>query len=386
MSKTSYTFNVLQATAAVASLAIIMWSLGFPTLQFAQAANVTNFSNTMTDSAPGVVSDHTIEFVTPTGVAAGETIVLTFDATFADIATLDFGDLDLNIDGTDATLAATAAGATWGAVTSATDITFTSGTGTVGAGETVIIEIGLNADAGDTQITNPGKVEPTPGQADSYPINLTAGSADSGETRVAIVEGVTVTATVDTIFTFSVTGIGAGQTVTGEGNGLEETGGATTATEIPFGELEAGTASTAAQGLEVQTNAANGFSVTVAVDQQLTSSTGADINGFADGSFVSTPAVWAEPTPVLGQDNTYGHWAISTRDATLLSGLNFADGANFVSASTTPVEVFHNDGPSDGSVAGTGQTTVVYRVQTTELQEAADDYTATLTYVATPVF
>lgn len=380
MSRTKYAFTVLQATALVASLAIIMWSLGFPTLQFAQAANVTTFSNTLTDSAPSVVSDHTIEFVTPTGVAAGETITLTFDAAFTGISALDFADLDLNINGVEATLAAAPSGATWGATTSATGITFTSDTGTVGAGQEVIIQIGLNADGGDTQITNPA----TAGV--SYEINVSAGADDSGETRVAIVDAVTVTATVDTIFTFTVTGTAAGTDV----NGVlgDETGGPTTATTIPFGELEADTASTAAQSLEVSTNAANGFVVTVAVDQQLTSSNGADIDGFADGAFTSTPAAWAPPGGSLGAENEAGHWGLSSNDTTLTSGLTdlYSGGANFVSASTTPVEVFRHDGPADATVAGQGTADVLFKIEITALQEAADDYTATLTYVATPVF
>ncbi len=379
MSRNNYAFSVLQATALVASLAIIMWSLGFPTLQFAQAANVTTFSNTLTDSAPSVVSDHTIEFVTPTGVAAGETITLTFDAAFTGIAALDEGDLDLNINGSDVTLAAAPSGATWGATTSATGITFTSGTGTVGAGQEVIIQIGLNADSGVNQITNPATA------GISYEINVTAGSVDSGETRVAIVDAVTVTATVDTIFTFTVSGIAGGDVTT---IGSDPVGKTSTATEIPFGELVADNATTAAQSLTVSTNAANGFVVTVAADQQLTSSNGADIDGFADGDFTSTPAPWASPSGSLGAENEAGHWALTSSDDTLTAGLSdlYSGGVNFVSASTTPVEVFRHDGPADATNPGEGTAEVLYKIEVTSLQEAADDYTATLTYVATPVF
>jgi hypothetical protein len=64
----------------------------------------------------------------------------------------------------------------------------------------------------------------------------------------------------------------------------------------------------------------------------------------------------------------------------------YSGGDNFVSASTTPVEVFRHDGPTDGSVAGEGTAQVIYKQEISALQEAANDYTATLTYVATPVF
>jgi hypothetical protein len=381
MSRNNYAFSVLQATALVASLAIILWSLGFPTLQFAQAANVTTFSNTLSDSAPSVVSDHTIEFVTPTGVAAAETIVLTFDANFTDIAGLDDGDVDLNINGGDTLVGATPSGATWGATFTATTITFTSGTGTVSPGDAVVIQVGLNADGGANQISNPV----TAGA--SYPISVSVASdADTGETRVAIIEAVTVTATVDTIFTFTVAGTSAGTDVNGVGG--DETGGVTTATGIPFGKLEADTASTAAQALTVSTNAANGFVVTVAVDQQLTSANGAVIDGFADGDFTATPAAWASPSGSLGAENEAGHWALSSNDATLTAGLSdvFSGGVNFVSASTTPVEIFRHDGPADATNPGEGTAEILFKVEVTALQEAANDYIATLTYVATPVF
>ena len=376
MSRNNYAFSVLQATAAVASLAIIMWSLGFPTLQFAQAANVTSFSNTLSDTAPSVVSDHTIEFVAPTGVAATETIVVTFDAAF-DLTGVLFSDIDLIINGSDATLAAAAASGVWGVTVGASTITFTSLDTTVVAGNTVEILVGTNAASGVNQIDNPA----TAGQ--SYPINVASGSADSGETRVAIVDAVTVTATVDTIFTFTVSGTPGGTTVGGD-----TTGGPTTATLIPFGVLEADTASTAAQNLEVSTNAANGFVVTVTADQQLTSSNGADIDGFVDGSFTATPTGWAAPNGDIGVENEAGHWALTSNDTTLTAGLSdlYSGGTLFVSASSTPVEVFRNDGPSDGQDPGVGTAEVLYKVQVSALQEAADDYTATLTYVATPVF
>jgi hypothetical protein len=380
MSRNNYAFTVLQATAAVVSLAIIAWSLGFPVLQFAEAANVTTFSNTLSDSTPAVASDHSITFDTPTGVVAGGTIVLTFNAGFSGINSLAFGDLDFDIEGADTTLAATASGADWGVTVSATTITLTSDSGVVDAGDTVTILIGENATGGgaNSQITNPS--------TGSYEVNVTAGSADSGETRVAIVDSVTVTATVDTIFTFTVNGTAAGTDV--NGIGVDATGGSTTATTIPFGELIGGTASTAAQKLEVTTNASNGFVVTVAVDQQLTSSNGADIDGFTDGSYTSTPIAWTPPSATLGQENEYGHWGVTSNDTTLTALLNdlYTGGENFVSASTTPVEVFRHSGPADGSTLGTGTADVLFKIEVTNLQEAADDYTATLTYVATPVF
>ena len=58
----------------------------------------------------------------------------------------------------------------------------------------------------------------------------------------------------------------------------------------------------------------------------------------------------------------------------------------WASASTSPRVVMSHTGPANGTVTGEGITNVGYKVQISGLQEAGDDYTATLTYVATPTF
>lgn len=382
MHRASNAFSVLQAVAATVAMAVVLWSLGLPSLPFAEAANVTTFSDTLSDSGPGVVSNHAITFTTPTGVTNGQTITLDFsDGPFV-VGSVDFTDIDVATTSdftvaTDCTGSEQASAAFSGTTLT---ITFCSGDGgSIPANGTTTIEIGTNATfgtTGDQQLTNP--------VAGSYQIPLTAG-ADTGETRVAIVPTVTVTAAVDTSFTFSVSGVSGGTLV----NTGDTTGGTTTSNTIPFGELQAGVASTAAQQLTAQTNAANGFVVTVQTDQQLTSTGNlADIDGYRNGNYDTTPVAWEGPTPVLGSEETYGHWGLSSDDTTLTSGLSdfFSGGDNFVSASTTPVEVFRHNGPINGTGAGQGTTTVIYKVQVSALQEAANDYTATLTYVATPVF
>ena len=374
MNRASNTFTVLQAIAAVAALATLLWSVGLPSLQFVEAASVTTLSDTLSDTAPSVAANHTIEFVTPTGVAVLEDIVITFPAGF-DLSGIDQGDVDLLENGV-----AESIGGAWTVTVAATTVTISSaGVATIAAGATTTVLIGLHATndgVPDAQIVNP--------VAGSYQIDINSGSADTGSTRVAIVDSVTVTASVDTLFTFAVSGILGGVSV----NTADTTGGTTTATAVPFGELIANTASTAAQDLSVITNAANGFVVTVQTDQQLSSTNGADIDGFRDGAFDATPVAWAAPTATLGVEDEYGHWGLSSDDTSLTAGLvdTFSGGDNFVSASTTPVEVFRHDGPTDGTIGGQGTTTVIYKVEISTLQEAADDYTATLTYVATPVF
>jgi hypothetical protein len=76
------------------------------------------------------------------------------------------------------------------------------------------------------------------------------------------------------------------------------------------------------------------------------------------------------------------------------TGPNFTAGDQFVAVLDTPQVVFGHNGPSDGTTTGAGTaadddvsvTEVGYKIEITPLQEAADDYTAVLTYIATPTF
>jgi hypothetical protein len=148
--------------------------------------------------------------------------------------------------------------------------------------------------------------------------------------------------------------------------------------------LSAGTASTAAQDLTVTTNAKNGFVVTVVADGQLDSATGADIDGFRNGNYDSSATAWEAPSALINDENTWGHWGITSDDTDY-----FAAEQTYVSASTTPVAIFSHDGPVDGATSpstGTSTTRVGYTVQISSLQEAADDYQAIVTYIATPTF
>jgi hypothetical protein len=351
-------------------------SLGLYNITTAHAASLTSISDVLTDSGPSVVSNHTITFTIPAGsagVIAGGTINVTFPAGFA-LGSVAFGDIDFKINGAQQTLAGTAAGATWGATKSGQVVTLTSGTGTVTAGQTVTIIIGTNATQGGTgtnQITNP-----TNG---SYELFITAGASDTGRTRVAIVNHVTVSAIVDTTFTFTITG-----NATNTAMFTATTTGSTTATLINFGHLVANVPKILAQHLAVVTNARSGYNVTMKTSQQLTSSNGADIDSFSNNTDVSTPTAWSSPTNSIGNENTWGHWGWQTNDITL-AGTAFANN-QYEAASTTPRSVMYATTSADGTTQNIGKADVGYKIQITPLQEAADDYSAVLTYVATPVF
>jgi hypothetical protein len=372
---------MLQAVSLVVSLAVLLWTLGLPSLNVALADNITLVSDTLSDSDLSALSNHEISFVTPTGVLNGETIVITFPVGFnLSTSTVDFTDIDV-ASTTDFTLAANCAGSEHiGAGIVGQDLTLTfcpSDGGYLSAGGTTTIQIGTNATSqtvGDQQITN----HPSAG---SYDVDITAG-VDSGSTIIVILDDVQVTASVDTVFNFTVSGFTSELGVNVNGTTTNAT---TTSIAIPFGTLTANNIKTAAQRLNVTTNAVNGFVVTVQQSTDLQSTTGADIDSFANGSYLNTPGTWAANplTNNLNDENTWGHWGITSSDD--LNGDEF--GTNlWVAASTTPREVFAATSSADGTTANVGSTTVGYQVEISSLQEAADDYETFITYVATPTF
>ncbi len=363
-----------RVVAMLVAAAVLVVSVGF--YGTAQAANLTQVSNTLSDSDVSALSNHTIRFVlasTSAGVLAGGNITITFPTGFA-TGSVAFGDIDMTVNGVDQTLAAAAAPGVWGATISGAVLTIASNNSTIAASSTVVIEIGTHATFGTTgtnRVTNP--------TAGSYEFYVTAGASDTGRTRVAILDNVDVTAVVDTSFTFVVNGLATSTAINGT-----TTTGSTTATSIPFGTLVAGIPKVLGQKLDVTTNARNGFVVTVEQDQNLLSSTGADIDGFIDGAYTNTPAAWAAPTNAILNENTWGHWGLTSEDSNL-NGDEFGS-ALFVSASTTPRQIFSHTGPADGTTADVGTTDIAYAIQITPLQEAGDDYNTILTYIATPTF
>ncbi len=369
-------------------LAITYWATGLPgTLFVAQAAQLSSLKDTISTSAPGVGADHTIEFTTPTGVPAdGSTIVISMPTGF-DVTSITEDDVDITDDTVDLTTD-TVCGAVNAAVTiSGQDITIeicNGGGGAIAADSAVAIEIGTNATASGTganQVVN---------HADegSYTVSVAGTMEDSGDTSIAIVESVQVSAAVGTLFTFSVTGVDEGVTVNDE---TVLTSASTTATSVPFGTLAPNVPKVLAQELRVDTNALNGFSVTIEADQTLTAGNNATIDAFADGSPVASTTTWSKPSGTVGSTDTYGHWGITSDDDDI-SGLatdNWGVGeaayrGDFIN---NPLEVFFNDGPvTSSSGVGVGSTTVAFKIEVSPLQEAATDYTANIMYIATPVF
>ncbi len=348
----------------------------------AHAAQLQTLTDTLSTSKPGVGANHTIRFTTPTGVPAdNSTIEITLPSGF-DMSTIGEDDIDIADDGADLTTALTC-GAVQAAVSTSTQtITLqicSGGGGAIGAGSVVTIEVGTHATSSGTgvqQIINHAT-------AGSYELVIAGSMADEGSTVLVIVDPVTVTGEVATYFDFSINGVDAGQVVNADAT---QTFSTTTATSVPFGTAAPSTEYVLAQDLAVTTNAVNGFMVTVEASGELQSSSGATINSFSDGTSVAIPGVWTAPSATVGAPNTYGHWGLTSEDITLSDNDSFGTAlyaGNFIN---NPREVMYATTSANGIAPHSGSTRVGYKLEVSVMQEAATDYTTSVTYVATPVF
>lgn len=381
--KSAFASNVASQTAYVLIVAVLLWATGAPIfLNSAKAASFTLVSDTLTDSDLGVRSGHTMRFTVQTTIndlGGADTIAFNMapDGAAFTITDLDVTDFtsESNID---VVSACGGGGSEFTLATTSTTFTLTTCTGDSIATSTAVA---FTIASSTSIITNPSVNDDYRIIIQSRNQGSLSSILDQAETRVMILDDVVVTASVDTTFNFTVTGLASGTSVNGD-----STSTSTSATAIGFGTLIPGTEVRAGQRLNVTTNAANGFSVTVKQDQNLTSATGADIDPFLNGNGQATPIAWAAPANTLGQENTYGHFGITSEDSTLSTGDPFGTSLYAGNFSTTTREVFYHNGPSNGTAADIGETDVAYQIEIESLQEAGTDYTATLTYVATPVF
>lgn len=357
-----------RALAILVAASLVLWTAGAYATT-AQAANLVELSNTLTDSAPEAQSGHQFEFTVPTGSDISGDIDIEFPTEFTDVDAVVIGDVTVEVAGSPVTPSA---------VSAVGDVVTIEGV-TAAADEVVTVDIA------DSVITNPTITDPS----ESFEFTVTTnvgGNEDSGRTRVVIIDTVLVTADIDTVFEFTITGTG---TVAVDING-ESTTGTTSATEVPFGTLTPDTEYLLAQQLNVTTNAGNGFVVTVESDSSgdLVSATGADINQFVDATAPASPTTWAAPSNDVNDSDTWGHWGLASTDTTLASSsVSYTFGTNeYMALTGVPQPVFYHDGPSDGLTDSIGEALVGYKIEVSPLQEAAEDYQTTLTYIATPTF
>lgn len=366
----------------------LAWALGAPTiLNRTEAANVSNFSDTISNSAPAVLASSTLVFTLQNTIttSGSPTLSITLDPSGSAFAQSFSA-------ATSSQIYVSAGGTDYDVVTSCTagnQVTVTANYNT-GSNENITFTFcsaGSNISTSTTVTIGVGPLWTNPSTSGaSYVIRLGGTSLVTGDTRVAIVDNVRVTASVDTSFTFTVTGVATSTQLSGTGT---TTTRSSTPTAMFFGTLVPHQPQVLAQQLSVSTNANNGFVVTVIEDQDPTSGTGATIKLFRDGSRTGTPAVWASPSNTLNATSTWAHFGLTSDDQDLNGGEFAFSGSRFVGnffSTSTPRQVFAHYGPSDGSTQNVGTAMVGYAMEVGSLQPAGTDYTNTLTYVATPTF
>lgn len=360
--------KILQNFFVLSLVAIFAFS-PFSSIKIAKAASLTSLSDTMSSLKASTASNHEIKFVTPSGVDAGETIILTFSADFTNVTNIVHTDIDFaegdssncsTATFTEKTLAASPSGATWGADgDSATTVTLTSGTGTVTAGRCVRVEIGTNATTGATgsnQISN-GAAD------DDDTVSITGTFGDTGTITIDIItdDQVSVSATVAQSISFSI----SDNTV---GFGSLSSSGPRFATGDTSG---SGSDSAEAHNLQVGTNAASGYTVTY--------------NGATLTSGLNTISVASITNDADGTSGTeqFAIAASTDGDATIASGYdhNAVAGSrdwNFVASTTTTLA-------SETVPTATETLSMFYLANISALTEAGS-YASTITYNATANF
>lgn len=335
----------------IAMFAVLMG----PFAQIAYAAAITSASDTLSSQKVSTLANHDIQFTSPTGVASGQTIIITFPADFSIAAALDFTDIDVLDDAVNVTLAAAPSGATWGAVrTSATVITLTNGTTAVAVASVIRIKIGTNAvsqTTGVRQITNT-----TTGGNKAIAISGTF--TDTGNITVNILtdDQVAVTATVDQSLTFTINDIAVGfGSLSASAACFASPAPACSATEIE------------AHTLIVGTNASNGYTMTVQ---------GATLTA---GAFTITAIGGTNTTSSLGTEQ-FGLRITATGGTGTVTAPYAAAGFAYAGTATTASQV------TSATAASANTTYSVRYLANIGSATEAGSYTSTLTYVTTANF
>ena len=141
-------------------------------------------------------------------------------------------------------------------------------TDTCAAGSTITVTIGDN----NKKLINPAPILSghTQGVADIYTINVKTrdgadNTLDESNVKVAVIEGVLVSATIQETLSVTVSGVSSGTSACGQTTNV-----ATTATSVPWGTIaNFGTFLHAAQTVTVSTNAVSGYTVKIAENDQM---------------------------------------------------------------------------------------------------------------------
>jgi len=348
----------------LAILIVFVMSVPFGAKE-AKADDLTSEKDILSTLTESVVANHTISFVTPTGVANAETITLTFDSSFT-MGSVDEDDVDI-------------VGDTYGELTTEADcdgsdeasvvfasyvmtITLCSGDSALFiATETVTIEVGDHATSsgtGSNQITNPSA-------SNDVPVDIAGTQTDSGALALSFIadDSVAVSAQVDPTITFSISDVAIGFGDLSSSTGRWANSGAT-------GDDASDPATpTAAHTMAISTNADNGWAITYNGATLTSGSNTIDVASSID-----------EDSDGTQNSEEFGISASTSDNATIASGYERDGNAdwNFVASTTTTLV-------SETIPTATETISMSYLANIAGNTEAGD-YSTSITYIATAIF
>ena len=352
--------NLLTSLTSFLTILGIVLGASIVHVELAYAAALTTLSDTQSTVKVSQASDHTIQFVTPTGVTAGQNITITFPPgwTMGALATtsVDFAtSTSASCSGfADALVSNSPSGLTWGVSTTTSVITITSGTAVIPANRCIQIELGSNATSqgtGSTTIVNPSS-------ATSSVILIAGSFGDTGSITATIItdDTVAVTGTVNQSLSFTIS-----------------------TTTIYFGTLGSGAAKfasstntlgdtleTIAHTFDISTNAPSGYTITLR-GQTMTSLQSATNTITAMGSTAASSTPTSEQFGIRATvaggtgatiDPTYSFATSYGYDATATTSAIFATGSGSTNTSTYSLRYVANIATI--TEAGTYAANVIY--------------------------
>lgn len=369
--------------SSIVMVALVSMTSLLSPLIAAAAGSVTTATDTMSRLKASTASDHTFMFVTPTGVASGQTITLTFSSGFTGVSSMVSNDFDVaegstgvcsSATFTEKSVKTTPTASDFSAIGAGQVVTVLSGgaSATLTAGRCIRIKAGLNA----TDATGSGSPthQITNGPASAADTITIGGTfTDSGIISVEIMDSdqVSVTANVDQTMSFDLdTGITAGET----GQPYS----------VPLGTLSSGSV-THSNGTSINqifadggTNAAGGMNISVR-----------NANGASGLKSTSTPGdfIGSVTGPMSAGTANYGLCVDSatvtgvSRSTTYNTTCALASATNgVVGLTSTATDILTSSAPV------TAHAQIVVNATIAAATPAHADYSDTLTFIATASF
>lgn len=258
-------------------------------------------------------------------------------------------------------------------------------TGSGGVGVPITINIGTTAGTNTPIAPAPSDTTEATGENYTYRVmhfDATSSQVDSSYGRIALIEAVRVTVTVDPSISFQILGVGT-TSVCGAVQDVDTSTGINSPLAVPFGTLPLNTFKNAAHQLRVSTNAAAGYAVTAIANQPL----GKD--GSTAPYIVDTPCdtgpctISTQQTWVTNTNSGFGYSLQNVNAASVAfshGGIFNAKKFAAVSRGEAPQTLF-----SSSTIANAESAYICYRIAVNALQ-AAGDYENQIIYTATAVF